>query len=559
NDDLMSASLPVSTRRLPSAIDAAIINSVWESLESENLAAGTVTFVPGARSAMAGGSKIGFVQFAGAIPVGLGAAPLGIVNGKFGVNDPEKPEFGWHAFGAAAVANGQGKLTESASLMLSDFVQTFVLPEETRALRFTIASLTLSANGSAPADAFEVALLRSDTLAPATGRIPGWPGTDALLNIQADGTVRFADGVTVRIGGAQIQHSGDKSPVNQPAEVTVDLSGLGAGTPLSLFIDLIAFGVQESAVAVDNVLLVQRPPTVLTWSVNDGEVQRSKVTSITIQFSSNVADSLEAGDLELTNVTTGTAIPASALNLTYDAQNSIARWTFPTFVGQSLPDGNYRLRLRAATVTDDAGQRLDANGPDMPGEDVVESFFRYYGDTDGDRDVDFYDLWRFQQTYARSAGDELYNPALDYDSDGRVDSIDMAAYSSNYLKSLAPPALLRTSGTIQSVPSSLGFGGQKGRSLTLAQPGGAIARVKRVVASKKCTLTAACQQTAAAAASAASAVEQSQNQLALDDAAPRGTAATSSATGGRQKIGLVDGPVPKRQLSAATRLVRAAR
>jgi hypothetical protein len=63
-------------------------------------------------------------------------------------------------------------------------------------------------------------------------------------------------------------------------------------------------------------------------------------------------------------------------------------------------DGNYELRIDAAKVTT-GGEPL--NGGDTgAGSDYVDAFFRHFGDSDGDRDVDGQDYGRFGLLFLKS-------------------------------------------------------------------------------------------------------------------------------------------------------------
>jgi hypothetical protein len=104
--------------------------------------------------------------------------------------------------------------------------------------------------GSGPQDAFEVALIDPATMTALTG-VVGLSGTDALLNIQADGTV---------LAAASVQISGlvdGKLPgsLSAPVTVTIDLSSLPAGQNAALYFDLLGFGSLGSQVSIDDVVL----------------------------------------------------------------------------------------------------------------------------------------------------------------------------------------------------------------------------------------------------------------------------------------------------------------
>ena len=187
-------------------------------------------------------------------------------------------------------------------------------------------------------------------------------------------------------------------------------------------------------------------PMVLGRSINHGEIQRSMVVAVAIQFDSDVSGSLTAGSLVLRNLTTGTSVPATATRMTYDAKTNTVTWIFPDLTGGSLSDGNYGAVLGAAGVTDIAGNLLDGNGDGVGADDYRFDFFRYYGDVDGDRDVDFADQYWFQKTYQKSEGSPLFDSRLDHNGDGVVNGVDLQFYRLNAQTVLAPPPLPRDPG-----------------------------------------------------------------------------------------------------------------
>ena len=181
------------------------------------------------------------------------------------------------------------------------------------------------------------------------------------------------------------------------------------------------------------------PPTVRQVQINAGAPQRSMVTAIAVDFSKDVSASLTPASLTLLNRTTGQTLNPTNSLVTYDPVANRATWTFPALTGRSLPDGDYLGTLSAAAIMDAMGNHLDGNGDGTPNDDYTFSFIRYFGDADGDRDVDFSDLFKFRLTYLLSAANSGFNPEFDFNGDGRVDAADLAAYLVNYLTQLPVP------------------------------------------------------------------------------------------------------------------------
>ncbi|TCO80767.1 intein/RHS repeat-associated protein [Plasticicumulans lactativorans] len=248
-DDLMADRLGVGERRLPSVIAAQII-----------LAARTAA-AAGAPAAVAIG------------PTAL-AAP-GVRNGGFDVADPAAGGYGWTTAGAAGVHDGQGVLDEDSTLA-SRFTQSLAIPAGARQLRFTLVGAAFDAPGSGPQDAFEVALLDAQTHASLAGGLE-LPGTDALFNLQADGTVYHAAGVS-----ALAQADGTR-------RVSIDVSALPAGQAAVLYFDLVGFGARGSRVVIDDVhftLADDEPPP----QAQDDQVTLAEDGSVTFDVRGNDSD-----------------------------------------------------------------------------------------------------------------------------------------------------------------------------------------------------------------------------------------------------------------------------
>jgi YD repeat-containing protein len=179
------------------------------------------------------------------------ASPLatqGLANGGFTVADPAASGFGWSEMGSVNVANRQATLSEDP-VLLSSLAQSFLLGANEQTLSFTIlgGSLYQSA-GSAP-DAFEVALRDQATGTTLLGPIAALSKTDDLLNLQPDGTLYMAPGVTV----SGLTTDGRLDSSAGPHVVTIDVSALDRSKPVSLEFDLVGFGARDSSVQIADV------------------------------------------------------------------------------------------------------------------------------------------------------------------------------------------------------------------------------------------------------------------------------------------------------------------
>jgi hypothetical protein len=177
---------------------------------------------------------------------------------------------------------------------------------------------------------------------------------------------------------------------------------------------------------IDDVL-AGAPQKVESVVINDGSAQRSMVNSITVTFGG--AAVLDPGAIELRRQD-GSLVNAQ-LNISLVGGNTVAMLAFAgtEFVGGSLADGNYTLTVLADQVHDRFGRELDGDGDGSSGGNRVDSLFRLFGDTNGDRDVDLQDLGQFLSTVGRRAGDPGYLSYLDYNSDGLVGAVDLVAFA----------------------------------------------------------------------------------------------------------------------------------
>jgi hypothetical protein len=145
------------------------------------------------------------------------------------------------------------------------------------------------------------------------------------------------------------------------------------------------------------------------------------VNSVTVTFGTAVT--LDPGAIEVTGP--GGPVGVSVATSVVGGRTvAVVTFTGPGVVGGSLADGNYTLTVRAAKVRDALGRPLDGNGDGTAGDDRSVTFFRLFGDSDGDRDVDAADLDASRAAFHTSRGGPGYLWYLDFDGDGTIGSAD---------------------------------------------------------------------------------------------------------------------------------------
>ena len=191
--------------------------------------------------------------------------------------------------------------------------------------------------------------------------------------------------------------------------------------------------------------LTNDPPIVLETRVADdipNATQRSIVRRVTVVFDQIVNVSSAAFVLTKRDAPDpGTSVD---LNISSAIVNDRTEVTL-SFSGNhvdsagSLTDGNYTLTAIAAEITA-SGRELDgdrdggAGGDYSFGQSESDRFFRLFGDSDGDQDVDAGDLQQLGLSLMTTSTDPLFNPIFDANHDGDVDSVDLAEFRKRFLR-----------------------------------------------------------------------------------------------------------------------------
>ena len=154
------------------------------------------------------------------------------------------------------------------------------------------------------------------------------------------------------------------------------------------------------------------------------------VESLTVTFNAPVT--LSAGAITLTDQTTGTAVPIQWS--TVDGITYVVTWS-SQFTGGSLSNGQYLLTVDHSLVSSTGGSMT---------ADQSYSFFRLFGDYNGDGVVNNADYMMFKKAYGAVAGSGSASNATydtywyfdyyfnNYQSGSSIDSSDLAEFLDDY-------------------------------------------------------------------------------------------------------------------------------
>ena len=175
------------------------------------------------------------------------------------------------------------------------------------------------------------------------------------------------------------------------------------------------------------------PPQVADIVVNGGADQRSAVTSLTVTFDRVVTLPTPSANA-FSLVGPSGNVPFS-VGVSTATGVTVATLTFPTLTAGSLSDGNYTFKVLGNQVSA-GGVLLDGDGDAVPGGDATRTFFRYFGDSNGDRRVDIADYRLVRDQLQFVAGQTGYLGYFDVDGNNRVDIADLGQFSLRYLTTL---------------------------------------------------------------------------------------------------------------------------
>ncbi|MGD0464779.1 MAG: glycosyl hydrolase family 28 protein [Tepidisphaeraceae bacterium] len=174
-------------------------------------------------------------------------------------------------------------------------------------------------------------------------------------------------------------------------------------------------------------------PIVSAFQVNDGNVQRAMVDSLTVTFNEPVTLSGGAITLNLLSQTGGSPTPITNFNLNSPDGGTtwVLTFTDPSYIGGSLPDGAYELIVSAGGVTSGQGLNMSA--------DQNFTFWRLYGDFQGNGTVNGSDFTLLvTELGTQTNSSDWY---LDYEGQGTVSGSDFTEFVTRLGDSISIPAL----------------------------------------------------------------------------------------------------------------------
>ncbi|MEO1529468.1 MAG: sulfatase-like hydrolase/transferase [Planctomycetota bacterium] len=200
---------------------------------------------------------------------------------------------------------------------------------------------------------------------------------------------------------------------------------------------------------LDGLLASPQPPRVESMTVNEGDAQRSIVDRLTVTLNTPAAvDATNGSPFVIRHRLTDEIVDHQLQVERVDGKTRVHLTFVPGDTVSdrganlaSLDDGNYDVTLDASKITYDI-HLLDGNADGIGGDDHVfgdeadDGFFRFFGDSDGDRDVDGQDFGRLFSTFFRSLGQVGFDPTFDYDGDNDVDGQDYGQFTSRFFQTL---------------------------------------------------------------------------------------------------------------------------
>lgn len=244
--------------------------------------------------------------------------------------------------------------------------------------------------------------------------------------------------LTLTRDGSVVDISGLSLTEITPSQYSLDLSSVtSVSGNYELKLSSEASGIEDLAGnelaidAMDQFVVDLVGPTVESVIVNDGSSQRSMVTQLTVTFS-EIVEGVDENSFVLINTSNNKQIVPTVIANVINGK-TVATLTFggSGVIGGSLADGDYTLMTLSSSVKDSAGNALDGNADGLSGDNAIDTFFRFYGDINGDRKVNVLDFFQFRNAFRGN-----YMAAFDFDGDGNINIFDYFQFRDRFGKSL---------------------------------------------------------------------------------------------------------------------------
>ncbi|QEG22893.1 endo-1,4-beta-xylanase [Mariniblastus fucicola] len=169
---------------------------------------------------------------------------------------------------------------------------------------------------------------------------------------------------------------------------------------------------------------------------------RSRITTVAVSFDGPVT--IDSGAFVVTKRGSDGGVVNVSHQFRSGSNNQIVDLTFSSEFVEfgSLVDGNYQLDIVAGKVFSNTGHGIDTNsdGDDSDsvtfGDVATDNFFRLFGDYDGNRTVNVFDLLGFRTSYRKSLGDAGYLADFDSNGDDTINVFDLLKFRTNYRQTL---------------------------------------------------------------------------------------------------------------------------
>jgi hypothetical protein len=281
----------------------------------------------------------------------------------------------------------------------------------------TVASISLPSNANVKIVAINVNVPPAvASISPATG--PSAGGTPVTLTGSGFTGATAVDFGTSPATSFSVYDDGSITAVAPAGSGTVDVTVVGpAATSLTSPADQFAY---ITPVSVSSVTVNGDNPAL-------AGVQRSMVDSIVYTFNQAVTlAATNAFTIGVHSGQTGTVPTLTWSAMSADASGASTQWVV-TFSGSgvtggSIGDGVYDLTLDPTKVTSESTPTASVTPR------AADTFYRLFGDANGDMRVNNSDYAAFLNTNGLKAGQAGFNAAFDSNGDGRVNNLDYGAF-----------------------------------------------------------------------------------------------------------------------------------